>query len=679
MEFEGSEDEVVREFDVCLAKSLCDKLHVLQYPVCKQNRTYSHDQRLVARVKPKHKKLEVEVLLDTSSPNYDQSKGEQIAINVDGSSTASIAEGSTYDSSVMDTQVLSSSCIPHKGKRFAVACLSNSQVHLTPVAEIMQMRPNFKYMDKAENRAAHAAHLKSMAESGNSSQDEADDAKAVNVRFKGAETEAARTARERSYASYEKSLFEEKWIAASIHPVDDKYSQKELHQLISSAAGGLYLDENDGASCHEMCQSSVEYLQNIVPHYVACEVDSDVCPANVLSLSKVRTMALPEQLKALMKSVKIIYFSHLMTLLPGSPDPNSVVRSLQSYAVLVQSCWVVKSEILYPAKTLTPISGMPAETVCRARDFILCLFSNSDFLERGTVTKMVKLPSDEVKAILDDIAVMKAGLGWHLRLPPDYSFKMQYPDVYERQAMLWSARFKQLSDQLNISSSFEFPCKPTSSRSDKKPPEKPSSGKAKRTVRSPKGSSRVKRSQSECDESTSTAPKQGALSVNEYMNGIPETGGNLDVAAEQAVSEVVDMVHSDRVSESFKALTKSVADGFLSDPIVEAMDVIPGEVHPNQPHTGDDFSVSSDVHMPFVKPASVGVETFAAECPSNICEAAQYPLLNNLQGLSTVNMASINSTVELVANQVRLQTSRMAAQVTEQSDYQNDNSLHQPR
>lgn len=39
----------------------------------------------------------------------------------------------------------------------------------------------------------------------------------MTFRIKGAETEAARLARERSYAAYEKRLAEEKWISTKFH------------------------------------------------------------------------------------------------------------------------------------------------------------------------------------------------------------------------------------------------------------------------------------------------------------------------------------------------------------------------------------------------------------------------------------------------------------------------------
>jgi len=144
MDLADEDDEIVKEMDVNLSKDLSKNLHLLQYPTFSAKHDFSVDQRLIARVKPQHKKLEMDVLLDVSSPNYDQGKGEQIAINVDGGTGG---DGITFENSVMDYQTLTSHSLPQTGKRFAAAIVQDGQVYLTPIAHVMQMQPGFKYMD----------------------------------------------------------------------------------------------------------------------------------------------------------------------------------------------------------------------------------------------------------------------------------------------------------------------------------------------------------------------------------------------------------------------------------------------------------------------------------------------------------------------------------------------------
>ncbi|KAF0302359.1 DNA-directed RNA polymerase III subunit RPC5 [Amphibalanus amphitrite] len=79
------DDEVVSEMPVFLSKGLQDKLWVLQYPVRPAHMTYDHAHFLEAQMKPTQHQLQLSLEVDTNSSSYDSSKGEQIALNVDGS------------------------------------------------------------------------------------------------------------------------------------------------------------------------------------------------------------------------------------------------------------------------------------------------------------------------------------------------------------------------------------------------------------------------------------------------------------------------------------------------------------------------------------------------------------------------------------------------------------------
>ncbi|CAK8687070.1 unnamed protein product [Clavelina lepadiformis] len=603
------EDEVIGEMDVYLAKGLQDNIFLLQYPTTSTKRTYTADQRIVARVKPEHKKLEMEVLIDVSSPNYDQSKGEQIALNVDGGITG---EGMTYENSVMDTQVLSSKCVPQMGKRYVAGIIYDGQLHLTPVSEVMQLQPSFKYMDRAEMRAMQAAKLKAQAESGNSSQDEAEDAKAVTVRFKGVESEAARTARERSYAAYEKRLQQEKWIAATVHSKNDSYTDRERKRLVCGKVFNTNMDGGTGLMFTEMCLPASDYLKTLVPKYIVSDVDSNTIPDNVLSLAKLGSLSLGEQLKCLMRSANIVHFSHLLTLIPGASDANSVVRSLQSFAVLVQGCWIVKSEILYPANTVSSITGVPAETMCRVRDYILCLFTKYDYIVRRDVAKKLLIPGEEIKAIFDPIARMKNGHGWHLRLPNDTRFKNKFPEVYERQAMVWAARFKQLTKQLQIETTPDGHHNKINT-----------SGKRKTSVSKSHPSNTAK-------NPTSSRATSSTSEINtKLVNG--ESG------------------HTANITKDLKPVTQASMknnfenNGFVSMEIPEPMEYDLSEKTPSFTQLlQEDVDPSCHPTVPFVCPEVVGIETAQNATPHH-----------------NFNMEGINSTVALVTDKMYQQTGRV--------------------
>ncbi|ERE79899.1 DNA-directed RNA polymerase III subunit RPC5 isoform 2, partial [Cricetulus griseus] len=62
--------------------------------------------------------VELEMAIDTVNPNYCRSKGEQIALNVDG---ACADETSTYSSKLMDKQTFCSSQTTSNTARYAAA------------------------------------------------------------------------------------------------------------------------------------------------------------------------------------------------------------------------------------------------------------------------------------------------------------------------------------------------------------------------------------------------------------------------------------------------------------------------------------------------------------------------------------------------------------------------------
>ena len=175
---ETDDDPVVQEVDVFLAKSLADSLFLVQYPVRPANKSYERASHHAARVKPEQQRFELEIGLNTESPNYSQSKGEQIAINVDSNPQN---KGPYYHSNMMDKQVLTSIPSGLKTRRYCVGYFKDGELHLTPIKGIVQMRPSFEYLDRADGKPEKEVL-----------DDEEDQPKAVTVKFARTETEEAK-------------------------------------------------------------------------------------------------------------------------------------------------------------------------------------------------------------------------------------------------------------------------------------------------------------------------------------------------------------------------------------------------------------------------------------------------------------------------------------------------------
>uniref|UniRef100_A0A7N5JL71 RNA polymerase III subunit E n=1 Tax=Ailuropoda melanoleuca TaxID=9646 RepID=A0A7N5JL71_AILME len=431
------DDPVVQEIDVYLAKSLAEKLYLFQYPVRPASMTYDDIPHLSAKIKPKQQKVELEMAIDTLNPNYCRSKGEQIALNVDG---ACADESSTYSSKLMDKQTFCSSQSTSNTARYAAALYRQGELHLTPLHGILQLRPSFSYLDKADakHREREAAN-----EAGDSSQDEAEeDVKQITVRFSRPESEQARQRRVQSYEFLQKKHAEEPWVHLHYYGLRDSRSEHERQYLLCQGSSGV---ENT-----ELVKSPSEYLMMLMPPSPEEEKDKPVAPSNVLSMAQLRTLPLADQIKILMKNVKVMPFANLMSLLGPSIDSVAVLRGIQKVAMLVQGNWVVKSDILYPKDSSSPHSGVPAEVLCRGRDFVMWKFTQSRWVVRKEVAAVTKLCTEDVKDFLEHMAVVRINKGWEFILPYDGEFIKKHPDVVQRQHMLWTGIQAKLEKVYNL-------------------------------------------------------------------------------------------------------------------------------------------------------------------------------------------------------------------------------------
>ncbi|KPP73263.1 DNA-directed RNA polymerase III subunit RPC5-like, partial [Scleropages formosus] len=392
------EDPVVQEIDVYLAKSLADKLYLFQ--------------------------VELEVAIDAMSPNYCRSKGEQIALNVDGTTSE---DSNTYSTKMMDKQTFSSIQATTNTSRYAAGVFRKGELHLTPLHGILQLRPSFSYLDKADtkHREREAAN-----EAGDSSQDEAeDDIKQITVRFSRPESEQARQRRIQSYEFLQKKQAEEPWVHLHYNGVKDSRSEHERQYLFCQS---MEVTENT-----ELVKTRSEYLSMLMPPVTEEKVVKPVGPSNVLSMAQLRTLPLGDQVKTLMKNVKVMPFANLMGLLSSGTDSTAVLRCIQQVAMLVQGNWVVKSDVLYPKNSCSPHSGVPADVLCRGRDYVMWRFTQERSVLRKEVAAIVKLPPEDVKDFLEQMSVPRLNRGWEFLLPTDTEFVRKHPDVAQRQHMLW--------------------------------------------------------------------------------------------------------------------------------------------------------------------------------------------------------------------------------------------------
>ncbi|XP_071813473.1 DNA-directed RNA polymerase III subunit RPC5-like isoform X2 [Apostichopus japonicus] len=320
--------------------------------------------------------------------------------------------------------------------------MKEGELHLTPVSNIVQFRPSFNYLDQADAKMKKKTDKENGE--GDASQDEMEkeeEQKTIKVQFVRQESDIAKARREASYAFHVQKLEQEAWVPGCYIDIDDPRSSKEKEGLLCTAVD------------HEISQLSMlpkDYLTKLIPESKADDSAKAQMPNNVLSITQLQSMPLANQVRALLTNAKVMKFSQLLQYLSSSFDANNVLKPLQQVAYLVQGCWVVKSEVLYPKDTSSPNTGVPAEILCRGRDYLMWKFNQNRCVVRKEIASTVKLLSEDVKEILEQMARPKVNQGWEFREEYDHAFVKRYPEIVQRQEFFWNALYQELSKVLKI-------------------------------------------------------------------------------------------------------------------------------------------------------------------------------------------------------------------------------------
>lgn len=128
-----------------------------------------------------------------------------------------------------------------------------------------------------------------------------------------------------------------------------------------------------------------------------------------------------------------------------------ILRTLPTVGVLIHGNWVIQSEILYPEKSVSSTNGVPAELMCRARDYILHQFYKNENIDRKQISIITQIPADEVKELLLTMASWDPASGWHLVQPDNPAFDEQNLELKQRQDVFWRAK-EELFQELELES-----------------------------------------------------------------------------------------------------------------------------------------------------------------------------------------------------------------------------------
>lgn len=434
-EAEEEDDPVVEEYDVYLSKQLSDSLLVFNYPVRLAKLPYDEVRHVGAKMKPVQQKVELELAIDTRCSNYSLSHGEQIATNVEGL-RAGADLGSQFPSGLLEKQTLTSSTAADKPRNHAVGAFRNGELHLTPIKGIVEMRPNLPYLDQAD-----VSNVKCKAETGEANDDEEEEeAKLVRPRMMAHESDEAKAKRLASYEFLRRQLEDEEWVKMRHHGVQNDASGRSRERLFAELRNPL---------C-EFYMSAAEYAERLM----AAKETEKAGQAGSFLLSSLKSLPLVDQVTAVLSRACVIRFEKLMGLLPKGTNGANAVQYLQQVAVLINGCWVVKSEVLYPKNRCSAFGGVASEKICRVRDYILWKFSQNEPVSRRELDALGKLPSEDESAVLRTLAKpdkSKNSADWVFALEMDNDFVRMYPEVVNRQSHLWEAKKRTFAGLVNSS------------------------------------------------------------------------------------------------------------------------------------------------------------------------------------------------------------------------------------
>ena len=238
--------------------------------------SYDTSTVVQSRVRPGNQQVELSLALNADGPNFDVSKGEQMALNVDGCDgkpgkrVDADPDDKLFSSGIMDKQVLVSTKANLDTSRYAVGILGSNEFHVTPISSVLHMRPDLKYLDKSDKTAkAEGRTLEdpddpaaAQTAAGAGAGQDAPELKPVTVRFSKS-GDAAKKHREKSYEYQMKKAEEEPWRVTRFHHVKSSRWEDETQLLFCRKMDEEATALNRSDAAVSGGQATKEYLRNL--------------------------------------------------------------------------------------------------------------------------------------------------------------------------------------------------------------------------------------------------------------------------------------------------------------------------------------------------------------------------------------------------------------------------------
>lgn len=161
-----------------------------------------------------------------------------------------------------------------------------------------------------------------------------------------------------------------------------------------------------------------EYLDLISPHFSDVQVFEKVKPG--LSLNQLEKFSLKDRITGILMNSQTITIGQLDDALSGSVPIPDILNILSSIAVCIRGIWILESGMVYQ------------DRVKDARNFLLYLFLQKEYVERSGFNEVANLPLPMSKGLFSEIAILGKDKKWKLKIHPDLDF------VNENQVLIQS-------------------------------------------------------------------------------------------------------------------------------------------------------------------------------------------------------------------------------------------------
>lgn len=388
--------------DVYICNNLAPKLHVFQFPPGFQPLSTDKHNLLGVKVKMESKRFMMDVKIDTRSRNFDRGKSEQIAFH------ANNGDEPYFLGKYMNKMILKSFESKPSNLQYAVGLIKHdtNELHLTPVNSVIQFRPSFDYFDKKEKKPPTNTSGPSTSKVVDHSpppvpeEKKEEEIKRILMRFERPDEERIKKARESSYTYMRQKIANEPWVDVIVNHKDSGIANLERQQLAYHKPNDEYSYINGVNNPDVLMAGDDEFVDNpngnqlspveeyLKPFHLS---DTSTC---IASLNRVKFITLNTKVHSIMMNAKVASFNDIKELLSDVTDDEALIRSLTQYALVVRGNWVVKSEILHSKESnskISPLTGIPIELLCRARDIILGKFTQEQSLVREDLLKETKV------------------------------------------------------------------------------------------------------------------------------------------------------------------------------------------------------------------------------------------------------------------------------------------------